>query len=155
MDVAITFDTWKSLAELEDANADEAFSPDPAIEKRITKLRLLPLAKCAPEDLLLLAQHRVGLAFVVPLAFEKLAEEPFLQAVEFPGDLLTAVLEVPETFWKERVDFWTTGCSILETAMAHVEEERQEDMPLTELVGDGLAAAILYFAGIHQQGEEK
>lgn len=153
MDSSITFDPWKSLAELEEEREEEAFSPDPALEKRITKIRMSPLAKCAPEDLLLLARHRVGLVFVVPLAFDKLAEQPFLQAAEFPGDLLTAVLEVPEPFWKERFELWKTGSSILETAMAYVESARHVDMPLTELVGDGLAEAILYFTGIHHQSE--
>lgn len=143
------------MAVLDEGDGEAAaFSVEGAIEKRIAKLRLLPMAKFGAEDLLLLARYRVGLGFVVPLAFEKLAEEPFLQAAEFPGDLLTAVLEVPESFWRARLALWEAGTSVLEVAMERVEEEREVDMPLTALVGDGLAAAILYFTGIHGQGKD-
>ena len=117
MDVGIDFDRWQPLAELVDDVAEEVYAADGAAEKRLGKLLLKPLAKCRVEDLWLLVRHRVGLEFVVPLALEKLAEEPFLQSAEFPGDLLTVVLEAPETFWGPRVELWQVGCVVLEQAM--------------------------------------
>jgi hypothetical protein len=50
-------------------------------------------------DLRVLISQHFGLPYLVPLALERLAKSPFLDAQYSPGDLLEAVLRVPASFW--------------------------------------------------------
>ena len=52
---------------------------------------------------MLLAQ-RVGLEVVVPLALERLEENPLAEGDFYPGDLLVAALRVPPAYWQSHPD---------------------------------------------------
>jgi len=48
--------------------------------------------------------QKISLLFLVPLALEKLEEDPLVEANIYPGDLLNVVLDVPEKFWSVYTD---------------------------------------------------
>ncbi|QDT40039.1 hypothetical protein Pan241w_00920 [Gimesia alba] len=48
--------------------------------------------------------QQISLSFLVPLALEKLDEDPLAEGHCYPGDLLNAVLGIPETFWNLHTD---------------------------------------------------
>ncbi|TCP65773.1 hypothetical protein EDD57_13012 [Baia soyae] len=48
--------------------------------------------------------QKVSLEYVVPIAFERLFEDPFLGADLYRGDLLQAILRVDSCFWNEHID---------------------------------------------------
>ncbi|GLZ78494.1 hypothetical protein Afil01_33010 [Actinorhabdospora filicis] len=58
------------------------------------------MRELAIEDLRLLIGQRIGLEFVIPVALERLRDDPLSAGDLYPGDLLTAVLRVLATFWK-------------------------------------------------------
>ena len=150
MPIDIEFDTWKSLAELDAADAAPAYA-NPALEKRLTQLQLMPLRKLDPAALLLLIQQGAGLPYAVPLAMQRLADAPFQQAGEYPADLLIAVLEAGDAFWRERPALWSEMMGVLAAALEAIEAQRVEEEALGDLLGDNLACALLQFRGIHAE----
>jgi hypothetical protein len=46
----------------------------------------------------------IGLPFLMPLAVERLEEEPLAAGDYYPGDLLQAVLRADEEFWSCHLD---------------------------------------------------
>ncbi len=150
MTIDIEFDTWKSLAELDAAGEAPSYA-GPALEKRWTQLQLLPLRKLDAAALLLLIRQGAGLPYAVPLAMQRLADDPFQQAGEFPADLLVAVLEAGDGFWKKRPALWTEMMGALAAAFEEIEAQRAHDEALDGLLGDNLACALLQFRGIHSE----
>jgi hypothetical protein len=53
------------------------------------------------EDLRLLIGQRAGLPVVLPLALGYLERDPLIEGDLYPGDLLSAVLQVPAGFWAD------------------------------------------------------
>ncbi|MFD5827824.1 contact-dependent growth inhibition system immunity protein [Lentzea sp. NPDC060358] len=66
------------------------------------RLRRIPLRELTPEDLRLLLGQREGLAVLVPRALTLLEEDPLLEGDLYPGDVLSAVLRVPDSRWSAR-----------------------------------------------------
>lgn len=58
------------------------------------RLRHVPLKELSSEDLRLLIGQEIGLPFLVPLALEQFAENPWTEGHMYPGDLLKAVVTV-------------------------------------------------------------
>jgi hypothetical protein len=61
--------------------------------------RRQPLADLTPEDLRLLVSQRVALAHVLPIAVRLLTENPLISGDYYDGDLLLAVVGVPDNGW--------------------------------------------------------
>jgi hypothetical protein len=53
-----------------------------------------------PRELLSAIVAGQELAIVVPLAVDAVERDPLVRAIEFPGDLLRALMEVPGGFWR-------------------------------------------------------
>ena len=150
------FDIRKSLLELapeawEDAEADDELRP---LALRVANK---PARRLAPPELLALLEHRLCLPQALPLAVARLSADPFAEARDYPGDLLTAVLESDSRYWAENAALWGDVLEIvarvLETVRARMEaEDTPEYMPW--FVGDEFIAAVLHFRGIHQGGAE-
>ncbi|MDH2434610.1 contact-dependent growth inhibition system immunity protein [Pokkaliibacter sp. MBI-7] len=92
-------DLTKSIEELEGE-----FWPPPKLESHVAveshRLRKVPLVNLTVEDLRLLVGQRVGLEYTVPLAMDRLEENPLAAGAMYRGDLLTNVLKLPESFWQ-------------------------------------------------------
>lgn len=149
-------DIRKSLAELDpDAWAPEAL--DEAAWPIARRCAHRPLRRLSPAELRALIQQGLALRFVVPAALGKLADNPFLEAQDYPGDLLTAVLEADTRFWVDNEALWWDVMPILEQAVEVINrrveaEERADYLPWH--LGDDFMAALLHFRAIHKaEGE--
>jgi CDI immunity proteins len=92
------FDRNKSLQELERDDWGEP-THDSFLVKACHDLRRKPLIEFTVEDLRLMIGQAIGLAYLVPIALDRLEEEPLAEGDLYPGDLLTTVLKIAETFW--------------------------------------------------------
>lgn len=147
MDFEIDFDIRKTLIELE----PEAWDPA-EVDPSLFRLASKPLRKLGPAELKALIASNLCLAYTLPMALEMLRDEPFLQAHEYPGDLLTATLEADNRFWIEHYDLWLVMIEILEGAITYIHDRIQrEELPeyLPWHVGDDFIAAVLHFRNIH------
>ena len=88
----------RSLNELE----GEAWSPpeyDSHLVRTCHQLRTKPIGDFTAEDLRIMIGQEIGLFFLVPLALQMLEPDIAVSGAFFPGDLLEAVLRVPEDYW--------------------------------------------------------
>jgi hypothetical protein len=92
------FDRRKSLQELEQDDWGEPEYSSHLVQT-CHRLRQVPLEDFATEDLRIMIGQQFSLPFLVPLALEKLAENPLVEGDYYPGDLLKVVLQIPEEFW--------------------------------------------------------
>jgi hypothetical protein len=98
------YNRTKSLQELEqDDWGDQNY--DSHLVTTVHRLRRKPLAEFTVEDLRIMIGQRVGLPFLIPLAMERLEEEPLAAGDLYAGDLLGAVLRVGDKFWVSHPDF--------------------------------------------------
>ncbi|WP_028049025.1 contact-dependent growth inhibition system immunity protein [Cellulomonas sp. URHD0024] len=81
-------------------------TPDDAttLVRRVHRLRTVPVAQLGVEDLRLLVAQDVARELLVPLAVAMLRDRPLLEGDYYPGDLLMAVLRVPEAHWAAHPD---------------------------------------------------
>lgn len=55
------------------------------------------------ENLRVLIGQKMFLDICIPMALEFLREDPMIETIYYPGDLLTNVLRVPLSFWQENL----------------------------------------------------
>ncbi|OIA98728.1 hypothetical protein AK95_16345 [Paenibacillus sp. LC231] len=97
-------DLTKTLEELEDERCDEPnFSS--RLVFRANELRKKPLCELNKEDLRLLIGQQMSLDLLLPLALEKLVENPLRTGDLYMGDLFCSVLKVGQGYWEEHREF--------------------------------------------------
>lgn len=90
----------RTLDELDPPRWEEsAASEATPLVRKVHALRRMRLGELTPADLRTLVSQQVGLPFVLPLAVRLLLDEPLLDAYFYEGDLLFAVVSVPESSW--------------------------------------------------------
>ncbi|RRB04100.1 contact-dependent growth inhibition system immunity protein [Larkinella rosea] len=95
----------KTLEELENNRwAEPDFGDDRS--QKIQALRQTPLNQFRTEDIRWLVGQGISLAYLIPLAVEKLNKNPFAEGDFYPGDLLQSVLNVDVNFWLTNRPFW-------------------------------------------------
>lgn len=77
--------------------ADFAF-PSPLV-KRIEALWRVPLGQLGIEDLRVIIGQRRAVRWLLPLALARLADDPLAEGDLYSGDLLAAVLRLPDEVW--------------------------------------------------------
>ena len=70
--------------------------------RRCHALRSKPIDDLTVEDLRLLIQQQIGLRYLVPIALQRLRQDPLAEGDFYPGDLLAALLRVAGDFWQQR-----------------------------------------------------
>jgi len=65
-----------------------------------------PLKEFSIEDLRFLISQELGLEVLVPIAADLLQENLLLEGDYYPGDLLSVVMQVPSSFWKEHQELY-------------------------------------------------
>lgn len=93
-------DLTKTLEELEDDRWDEPNFASRLV-LRANELRKKPLCELNNEDLRLLIGQQMSLDLLLPLALEKLVENPLRSGDLYMGDLFCSVLKVGEKYWEE------------------------------------------------------
>jgi hypothetical protein len=81
-------------------------------------LRRVPVAALTVEDLRLLIGQRTGLDVLLPLALGYLDGDPLVEGDLYPGDLLSAVLQVPAEFWADHPAQLSRMRAVAERAVA-------------------------------------
>ena len=96
-------DHTKTLDELEGESWGE---PDfeSGLVIRAHALRKKPLCEFSNEDLRLLILQHISLDFLLPLALERLVENPLESGDLYVGDLLCSVLEVDKIYWESNIE---------------------------------------------------
>jgi hypothetical protein len=99
------FDREKTLEQLEgDVWHDPSF--DSSLVTRCHALRRKPLRDFAVEDLRMMIGQGIGLRYLVPLAIQRLREDPFCEGDMYRGDLLMSVLKTAKPFWVAHPHLW-------------------------------------------------
>jgi len=115
----------KTLENLERDVWDEPDSSSHLITE-CHRLRKIPLSQFTAENLRIMIGQDIGLKYLVPIALEKLTEDPFVAGDFYAGDLLKAVVQVKWEFWEKNDDLFITLENImgeLESRMALVQKE--------------------------------
>jgi CDI immunity proteins len=94
-------DRTKSLQELEGQDWGEP-TYDSHLVRTCHVLRRKPLDQFTVEDLRIMIGQGISLPILVPLAIERLEEEPLVAGDIYEGDLLAAVAKIEEGFWTNR-----------------------------------------------------
>lgn len=93
-------DLTKTLEALEDDRWDEPNFASRLV-LRANELRKKPLCELNNEDLRLLIGQQMSLDLLLPLALEKLVENPLRSGDLYMGDLFCSVLKVGQKYWEE------------------------------------------------------
>ena len=96
----IDFDKSKSLQELEDDGWGKA-SFDSHLVQECHRLRHVPLKDFAVEDLRIMIGQNISLGYLMPMAIEKLEQNPLAEGRFYAGDLLVNVLRADLEFWSK------------------------------------------------------
>jgi hypothetical protein len=101
----IVLDRSKTLTELE---SDDWGEPGYASHLVITchEMRHKPIADLTHGEVRMAIGQQFSLPILIPLAMERLAEDPLLEADFFEGDLLKFVFMVEPEFWTDHPDLW-------------------------------------------------
>lgn len=93
-------DRCKTLTELEHEDWGEpTYGSFLETRNTIHWLRHKPIQEFSVEDLRITIEQDIGLAYLVPIAIERLEENPFAEGDCYAGDLLNAVLTMEDSFW--------------------------------------------------------
>lgn len=87
---------------LEEAEGDRWPEPEAGSTSLIVRchaLRRKPLSALTAADLRIMLSQQIGVPVLLPIAVEVLSVEPLVEGDFYPGDLLSAVLRLPETAW--------------------------------------------------------
>ncbi|WP_172894120.1 contact-dependent growth inhibition system immunity protein [Micromonospora purpureochromogenes] len=83
---------------------EREISPDPgpnatSLARRCTDLRRKPLVELTVEDLRIMLGQEIGVPALLPRAVQVLLHDPLAKGDYYPGDLLSNVLQLPDTAW--------------------------------------------------------
>jgi hypothetical protein len=88
-----------------------------------------PLEDLDPGQIAMLVRQEAELSITIPMAIELLAEEPLLDAGNYRGDLLNAVLGVPKDYWLAHEGEWSEVnaiLSVVDTALKSIQQNRRD-----------------------------
>jgi hypothetical protein len=91
---------------------------DSSVVVNVHRLRRVPLRDFRVEDLRLMVGQNIGLEQLVPIALEHLEQNPFAEGDHYPGDLLSSVIKVPNSFWDQAPSLKVRIQKIIATALA-------------------------------------
>lgn len=89
----------RSLQDLENSDWGDAPPDATYLIATVHRLRRVPVGSLDVEDLRILIGQQVGVDVLVPIALAKLEQDPLAEGDFYPGDLLAAVLRVPQSYW--------------------------------------------------------
>jgi hypothetical protein len=136
--IVTTFDRTKTLTQLE---GDDWGSPnyDSHLVTTVHRLRHQPLTAFGIEDLRITILQNIGLKYLVPLAIERLLDDPLSQGDYYPGDLLNAVLRTDHSYWGLYPDQRKEICNIAECAMRQLDQTKEDVSVERGALAEGLS----------------
>lgn len=94
------FDCSKSLQQLEGTDWGEP-QFDSHLVTECHRLRQVPLCDFTVEDLRITIAQDISLEYLIPIALERLYDNPFAEGSYYPCDLLVNVLRAETEFWRQ------------------------------------------------------
>lgn len=110
-------DRNKSLQQLDGQDWGEP-TYDSHLVTECHRLRRVPLRDFTVEDLRITIGQQIGLEYLVPLALEKLRDDPFAEGAYYPCDLLVSVLGAEAQFWQSHPELREQLIGIVERAIS-------------------------------------
>jgi len=104
-------DRTKTLTELEGNDWGEPPYPSYLITT-VYAVRKKPIGSLCNEELRVAIGQEMGLRFLLPVALDRLSEEPLSQGHLYPGDLFRSVIGLPSDVWLEEPDLWNRAKEI-------------------------------------------
>lgn len=136
-------DRTKTLQDL-----DGQVWPEPAHSSHLVttchRLRRKPLDQFTPEDLRILIGQNISLDVLIPLAIERLEQDPLIAGDLYPGDLLATVTRVEPAFWERHPRYAEDVRHILHLAQSRLNDIDPEDQ---EMLAEILRASLFHPKG--------
>ena len=131
MGILMNVDRRKTLQELEREDWGEP-TYNSYLVSTVHRLRRRPLEEFTIEDLRIMIGQNIGLDYLLPLAIEKLRDDPLAEGDYYPGDLLKTVLGVDLSFWKTHSDLRGAVETILDKAVNLINNSTGEEYQATK-----------------------
>jgi hypothetical protein len=125
------FDTTKTLQELDGEDWGEP-TLDSHLMTECTRLRRVPLCEFTTENLRIMIGQQIGLEFLIPLAIQRLREDPFAEGGFYPGDLLQDVVRADSRFLVSHPDLRREIAEIVSCAFASLQSLEEIDRETAE-----------------------
>ncbi|VVJ23876.1 Uncharacterised protein [Amycolatopsis camponoti] len=93
-----------SLEQIEDRHWGNPPADATRLIRTVYELRHKPIGSLDVEDLRVLLLQQESLDVLVPIALTHLEQNPLAEGDFYPGDLLTAVLKIPQAYWQQHPD---------------------------------------------------
>jgi hypothetical protein len=117
----------QSLNELEPVRRTQGANLSPTdLVARCAALRSKLLKDYTIEDLRLSIGQHIGLIWLVPLALAQLQQDLLAEGDYYPGDLLSSVSSLPDSYWQENPDSLK---SLVQLLQAQLPASTPTDMP--------------------------
>ncbi|MBI5774521.1 MAG: hypothetical protein HZA89_12345 [Verrucomicrobia bacterium] len=139
-------DRNKTLQELDGQQREQPQFASHAVAE-CHRLRGVPLRDFSVEDLRLMIGQSESMDYVMPLALEKLREDPMVECVFFRGDFLVTVLRAEEGFWRANPKLHGEALVIADKAFSALRSFSAEDR---EMIEDDLIEACKLFKRVTQ-----
>ena len=118
----------KSLEQIENSIWPEQ-AGSTSLMTRCLQLRKIPLSELTPSDLRLLISQKIGLAHILPIALATLQMDPLIETDYYRGDLLSAILGLPDDIWDEDPDSNNMMVEVKDELAIMLETVKDEIMP--------------------------
>ena len=89
----------RTIEEIEGVREPEPGPNAGFLVERCTALRRKPLSQFTTEDLRIMLGQQIAVPILLPMAVAVLAEDPLAEGDFYPGDLLNAVVRIPDAAW--------------------------------------------------------
>ena len=140
------FDRRKTLTELEGKD----WGPpnfDSHLVTTIHQLRHKPLEQFSVEDLRINIGQNIALEWLLPMAIERLQDDPLVEGDFYRGDLLNAVLQIESSFWSDHRELRGIVAQIAQQATVRRRE-------LDEIEVEALEQALKVFR-LSEEGKQQ
>ena len=129
------------LRPVRDQSLADLLGPLPAPEldsgtlATLHRLWEVPLKQLGVGDLRFLVVQGRGLEYLVPIALAHVVAHPLTVASYYPGDLLKALIRVPEPYWRDRPESQQQLVTAIERALPRLTKRGAPDELEPELRG--------------------
>jgi hypothetical protein len=110
-------DRSKTLQQLDGKDWGEP-TFDSHLVQECHRLHRVPLRDFTVEDLRITIGQDIGLDYLMPLALERLHDDPFAEGAYYPCDLLVSVLGAKAQFWQTHPELSEQAVAITERAIS-------------------------------------
>ncbi len=106
---------------------------DSSLVRNAHRLRRVPLKKYRLGDLRIMIGQQIGIKYLVPRALDHLEAHPLAEGSFYPGDLLAAVVRLPDSFWLAHRPLLPRVLRAIDSALSRLRKIRSVEELSSEL----------------------